>query len=323
MNQSTRISIVIPTYNRREVVTTVLRGLCDQEDAGLEQGSPVFEVVIVDDGSTDGTPEALSALSASLPFPLRLITGSHSGPGVARNIGVEVANAPLILFIDSDLIPSRRLVVGHLKSQACGDNLIVHGPVIQVETLDIAAARQQRARLSDMSRGFFATTNASIAKEHLLAAGLFDAELSSYAWWEDLELGERLRALPEKLRAIWVPEAAGFHYKPPLRAADVERVCRREVQRAQSALVFYRKHPTVAVRRKIPLSRLIFAIERMIALGNWPETAWANRLLARAEAAGHRRLFETVAWVKIQHAYYAALRRELRLQAPAEGHRSR
>ncbi|MBE3578046.1 MAG: glycosyltransferase family 2 protein [Limnochordales bacterium] len=311
---STRISIVIPTYNRRDVVTATIRGLCDQEDAGLEQGRPVFELIVVDDGSTDGTLEALAKLRDSLPFPFRLIAGSHSGPGVARNIGTEAAASPLILFIDSDLIPGRRLVAGHLRGHAAGGNRIVHGPVIQVETLDIARARRQKARITDMSRGFFATTNVSIARKHLLAAGLFDAELSRYAWWEDLELGERLRALPEKLEAVWIPEAAGYHYKPPLRLADLERVCRREVQRAQSALIFYRKHPTWAVRRKIPLSRLVFAIERLISLGDWPASERANRLLEMAERAGWRRLFQILAWIKIQHAYYDTLRRELRVR---------
>lgn len=303
---------MIPTYNRREVITAVVRGLCDQEDAGLEEGNPVFELIVVDDGSTDGTLEALAELQDSLPFPFRLITGAHSGPGIARNIGTEVAAAPLILYIDSDLIPGRRLVVGHLRGHAAGENRIVHGPVIQVDTLDIVRARQQRARFTDMSRGFFATTNVSIAKKHLLAAGLFDAELSLYAWWEDLELGERLRALPEKLTAIWIPEAAGYHYKPPLCLADVERLCRREVQRAQSALIFYRKHPTPAVRRKIPLSRLVFALERLISLGNWPATERASRLLELAEKTGRKRLFRTLAWLKIQHTYYETLRRELR-----------
>ncbi|HHV55022.1 MAG TPA: glycosyltransferase [Firmicutes bacterium] len=310
------ISVIIPTFNRRPVLLSVLAGFADQLEAGLERGEPCFEVIVVDDGSTDDTREAVTAARGSFPYPLRLLPAEHGGPGKARNLGIMVASAPILLFVDSDLIPGRRLVAAHLAAHRQHPRAVVHGPVIQVRTLDVQVARRQRARLSDLSRAFFAGGNVSIRKEYLLRAGLFDEELSRWGWWEDLELGERLRALPagpgERLRVVRTPGAAGYHYKPPLTADRLPCLCEREAARAKSALVFYRKHPTLAVRRKIPLSRVAFALDRLLAAGGWPEKPWADRWIARAEKSGRGWLFRILAWVKLQHAYFGTLRREWR-----------
>ncbi|MBE3583540.1 MAG: glycosyltransferase [Limnochordaceae bacterium] len=317
-SEQMKLSLIIPTYNRRAVLQQVLMSLVDQQPTGTGQPVPEFEVIVVDDGSTDDTLAMLA--QAVLPFPLRVIQARHTGPAHARNLGVAAAQAPLLLFLDSDLLAGPQLVAAHYEAHRVDpDDRIVHGPVIQVDTLDVTRARQVKARLGDLSRAFFATGNASLAKRHIEAAGGFDEEFSLYGW-EDLEMGERLRRLG--LKAVWVAEAQGYHYKPPLQTKDLPSRCRREEERAHNAILFYRKHPSRRVRWMIPLHPVTFGIERLISFGGWPERRWARHWLAHLEVHGPRWLWRFGSWAVIQHAYYQALRREwrhFRTQLPPGG----
>ena len=75
-----------------------------------------FEVVIVDDGSTDGTKAAVG--SAPRPFGVRYLEQKHQGPGVARNRGIDEAVGEIVLFIGDDVIADERLLEEHLLAHA-------------------------------------------------------------------------------------------------------------------------------------------------------------------------------------------------------------
>ncbi len=95
-------SVVIPTYNRQPILEKCLRAI---EQQSLPANSPVegYEVVIVDDGSTDGTVRWLEESAAEFPH-VRLFEQDHKGPAIARNFGVREAKGDTIIFIDSDLV---------------------------------------------------------------------------------------------------------------------------------------------------------------------------------------------------------------------------
>ena len=94
---------MLPTHNRRERLARVLAGL-DRQSIARES----FEVVVVDDGSTDGTPEWLAA-NATRQYGLRVVRQENGGPARARNAGIAAAQAPLILFLDDDVEPTAAL----------------------------------------------------------------------------------------------------------------------------------------------------------------------------------------------------------------------
>ena len=85
------VSVIIPTYNRCAMLLEAI-------DSVLAQTTDAFELIVIDDGSTDGTSEHLMRLGK----PIRFERIEHSGPAAARNRGVELAGAPLIAFLDSD-----------------------------------------------------------------------------------------------------------------------------------------------------------------------------------------------------------------------------
>ena len=99
-----QLSVVIPAYNARDFIAECLESVLGQEDA------PDFEVIVVDDGSSDDTAH-LVELSFS---GVRLVRKSNGGPGSARNLGVSKARGQVVLFIDADdiMLPGRLAVQG-------------------------------------------------------------------------------------------------------------------------------------------------------------------------------------------------------------------
>lgn len=86
-----RISVVIPTYNRAHIIERALGSV-------FAQTVPPAEVIVVDDGSTDATPELLSSYGPRV----KVLLQNHGGPSRARNLGVAAAVSPWIAFLDSD-----------------------------------------------------------------------------------------------------------------------------------------------------------------------------------------------------------------------------
>jgi glycosyltransferase involved in cell wall biosynthesis len=206
------LSIVVPTYNRRERLERVLRSLANQ-DVDVP-----FEVIVVSDGSTDGTHEYFA--HGDLPLPIVALTQPNQGPAAARNRGVEASTGDYVLFIDDDVVATPGLVKAHLDAhQRLGPAAVVIGPMLDPPDHDMSPwVAWEQAMLakqySAMERGEFAATarqfytgNASLRREHMRAIGGFD---TSFRRAEDVELAYRLDDLG--LRFHFEPTAVGLHY---------------------------------------------------------------------------------------------------------------
>jgi glycosyltransferase involved in cell wall biosynthesis len=253
-------SVVIPTYNRLPILMKCLRALeqqnCDSAQVTSRVISPMthYEVVVVDDGSTDGTIEWLRENAAEFPH-VKLFEQSHCGPAAARNLGVQQAIGDTIIFIDSDLVVTPEFLQAHAMSlqtayQAQGhDRCFTYGRVVNTANFD--APTTEPYKVTDFSAAFFATGNVAIAKHWLIEAGLFDTGFQLYGW-EDLELGVRLKQLGLKL--IKVPAAIGYHWHPAFSLAQIPKLIDQEIQRGRMGVLFYQKHPTWEVRMMIQMT---------------------------------------------------------------------
>ena len=259
------VSVVIPTYNRRPILEKCLLALEQQQTSG----TPVerYEVVVVDDGSTDGTPTWLRQNTDRFAH-VRLIEQVHGGPAEGRNRGVEHARGDVIVFIDSDLVVTPVFLAKHAEAlqqswSRTGDRLcFTYGAVIN--TANFEEPTNERHKLRDLSWAYFATGNVAIDRSVLQRSGLFDTGFRLYGW-EDLELGERLRRM--KVRLIKCPEAVGYHWHPALSLDQIPRLIEVEGERARMGLLFYRKHPTRRVRFIIQFTWLHRILWELLTLG--------------------------------------------------------
>ena len=192
-------------------------------DALLRQQTQMpFEIVIVSDGSTDGTDEYLPTIE---PPPGSKVSIHHEcqenlGPAATRNRGVGIAEGELVIFIDDDVVASDRLVQAHVDAhQLLGHDLVVIGPMLDpvdhrmspwVRWEQIMLQKQYSAmdagEYEATARQFY-TGNASLRREHLVEAGGFD---TSFRRAEDVELAYRLD--DRGLRFHYENSAVAYHY---------------------------------------------------------------------------------------------------------------
>lgn len=110
-------TIVIPTFQRREVVCDAVKHAARLTYAGE------VELIVVVDGSTDGTTEALANLT--LPFPVKVIEQANSGPAAARNRGAKEATGEILLFLDDDMMSTPNLLEEHARMYREGADAVV------------------------------------------------------------------------------------------------------------------------------------------------------------------------------------------------------
>ncbi len=254
-------SVVIPTYNRQTILAKALLALEQQDWDGQ------YEVIVVDDGSTDDTLPWLAAQHPRLPH-VRWLQQQHQGPAAARNLGVARARGDTIVFIDSDLVVTPVFLRSHadklrasyakLGHQKC----FTYGRVVNTANFDQPTS--EPFKITDRSRAFFATGNVAIAKNWLELAGGFDPDFQFYGW-EDLELGVRLKQLG--LSLIPCPEAVGYHWHPPFELQHIPNLIDKEMQRGKMGVLFYQKHPTWEVRLMIQMTWLHRILWGILSLG--------------------------------------------------------
>jgi GT2 family glycosyltransferase len=236
------ISIVIPTYNRLTTLRRTLRALNYQETKSLR-----FEVIVVNDGSTDDTDRAVRLIDRT--YPLHIIKQKQSGAAAARNRGAEAARASLILFIDDDMEATPQLVNAHINAHRRHPNGVVIGyftTPLEVRSTDFLSVETNlwwSVRFTEMgkeSKRFtfqdLFTGNFSIAKELFIRTGKFDDRFHGMAG-EDYEFGWRL--LKNRVRFRFVPEATTFHHDIP----SVKRSLKRAFAEGRGHVLMVRKHP--------------------------------------------------------------------------------
>ena len=257
------VSVVIPTYNRKPILEKCLKAL---EKQILNKNISNYEIVVIDDGSTDGTTSWIKNNSKILPHVV-LYNQDHGGPALGRNLGVIKSKYEIIIFIDSDLIVLEDFLVCHVNKLSSywrknNKKCFTYGSVIN--TSNFENPTDENYKLTDFSFAYFATGNVAISKELLLNVGLFDASFSLYGW-EDLELGERLKKTGTKL--VKCPKAIGFHWHPPFTCGQIESLISQEKERAKMALIFYKKHSNLRVRFMIQLTPIHNLLWEIICLG--------------------------------------------------------
>jgi len=232
------ISIIIPTFNRAEILKKCLDSLSNQTYKN-------FEVVIIDDGSIDDTKKIVLGFKG---LRIRYIYQEHTQQGVARNKGLKIAKGKYVVFIGDDIIPEKNWLYEHIKIHKKKKNVAVLGLTLWPKKWRINKFMRYLApkgpqfnywkikNKEDCGWEFFWTSNISLEKKWF-AKDKFDENFRGWGY-EDLELGYRLEK--RGLEIIFNPKAVAYHYhyydKP-------EEFLKKQQNAGKSAVYFSRKFP--------------------------------------------------------------------------------
>ena len=264
-----RISIVIATYNRSELLPRTLPALLQQT------GSIPYEVLFVDDGSTDGSGELIKAAALRSDDTLRYILAPHTGsPSYPRNVGIGLARAPIVLLIDDDVVPAPDLVAEHARFHeehparewAALGNLdlpvdVRSSPMSLFHTFPYAEAEEA----GELNYLFFWTCNISVKRDFMLEHGMFDEDPELHPV-EDMECGYRLWSAGMLLR--YLPSASGAH----LHKMTPDRVPHKGQRTGRAQFALMKKVPDIGLvdrfgilSPRLPVSQLLFRCLRRAA----------------------------------------------------------
>lgn len=303
------ISVIVPTYNNREVLRETIRALREQTLA-----SEMYEIVVVDDGSTDGTAEMLAELQRGPGAAVRAVTQANRGRSAARNLGVRSAEGRIVVFLDSDLWATPTLLAEHHRHYPAGaagrgvqGRTVTHPesrvtPFMKVKemTPDLTIRRRR-----DLSPFHVTTRNCSMLRQDVLDAGGFDETFSGYGW-EDIELAIRMH--DRGVRFEYEPLALGYHHH----VEDLMGVREKLRQAGVGAVYFWRKYHR-SVRLGIfleiapfmlPVKRLVYRTPLIAPLIWW--------IVPRAEARGRLLILNECYSFLLWEAYYEGVFRALR-----------
>lgn len=260
MLQEPVISVVIPTFQRRDALEWVLPSLLKQS-----VDPSTYEILLCDAGSSDGTKELVEELNDSR---IRFSPGENRGRSGARNRGILEARGSLILFTDADILADEQLIACHLERHRQNPGQAVVGCEIQVNTLEeydrYRVSPEKHARHKPTRQflpwHYFLTGNASVSKEMLVEVGRFDEGFIGYGH-EDLELGYRL--LKRGLKIYYAPEAINYHWHP----VPLDEQCKKMRLAGRSTVRFYRKHRDLRVPLQMGMNPISLTVHALIPEG--------------------------------------------------------
>jgi hypothetical protein len=257
------ISVVIPTYQRAPLLERSLESLTEQT---LPRSQ--FEVVVVDDGSSDWTQDVCARLAGDLP--LRSFRIESSGISAAKNLGLFASEAPLVLFFDDDDIADPGLLEAHIEAHRSHpeENVAVLGYTTWAPELEISPLMEYVTEIGQqlffyrsiedgerLDHTYFWGGRTSCKRSFLAQHGSFDQDLPAM---EDIELGFRLAK--EGLAVVHARSAKSFMVRP----ITFDEFAERCVKRGRALWLFNQHHDDPAVERYCRVAE---------ALEKWPSLA--------------------------------------------------
>ncbi len=241
-----KLSVVIPTYNRALILKTCLERLSAQK--GVD-----FEVIVVDDGSTDDTGEVVKGFVGEGEMKVIYIKQKNALQAAARNRGVREATGELILFIGDDIFPEPGMLKTHVQAHEKngGEEAVVLGfstwdPTLKItEYMAFLDRSGWQFRYHALTPGrlnmahpykYFYTSNLSM-KRSFFEREQFDERFKVYGS-EDIELGYRLWK-DQGMELFYEPKAVAHHHH----VLTEDDLPKKMESIGQSVVHYQRKHP--------------------------------------------------------------------------------
>ena len=234
------VSVIIPTYNRKDLLRETIDSLVQQS-----YPSDRFEVIVVDDGSTDGT----SAIAEQVfPFILRYFRQSNQGDAAARNLGARQSQADFLVFLDDDILLEPDYLTHLIQTYDLGQNMIVIGTwnLGPAETNPFSQSLYSSPDLENSHiikelpfRDVY-SNNMSLRREAYFKIGMMQGlDFPGSSMWCDLDFN--YRAYRQGFEFIRSTKAICWHRDHTVRSLDVYK--KRMRTAAYRAVVIFQRYP--------------------------------------------------------------------------------
>ena len=226
-----RASVVVPVHNAAKMIGECLEALHHQSLPGHE-----YEVIVVDDGSSDSTRERVAEYGA------KLLTQDHQGPAVARNLGAAQAQGEIVLFTDADCVPAsdwiETMLTPFSDEQIVGVKGVYRTHQKELVARFVQLEYEDKYDLMRKERyiDFIDTYSAAYRKEVFNDNGGFDPAFPR-ASGEDVEFSYRLAERGHKM--VFVPQAIVYHHH----VDSLWAYLKRKFYVGYWRVLMYRKHP--------------------------------------------------------------------------------
>lgn len=225
------ISVVIPAYNSEKTIERCIIALLNQSYTKNQ-----YEIIVVDDGSTDKTTDVVSKFKR-----VRLIRQNHRGPAVARNFGVKKSKGQIILFTDADCIPDKKWIRNMVEPFNDKEIIGVSGTYKTFNKNSLIArfaGYEIEERHKELKKqkyiDFIGTFSAAFRKSIFLRVKGFD-EIFTTSSGEDPELSFRLEKIG---KMVFQPNAFVYHFHP----STLFKFLRQKFWRGYWRVSLYKKH---------------------------------------------------------------------------------
>jgi len=271
-----RVSVIVPVYNRSQLLAQCLASLCAQN-----YPRDSYEIIVIDDGSTDESAEVARAIGQIWNGELHIISQANGGPSSARNAGITASKADMVAFTDSDCTAAPdwldSLVSTYNATQADG----VGGPIINnlphtwvAEYLLATHFFRHRERKGIVD--YLVTANVIFKRASLVTIGGFTARKG--VWGEDADLSFRLKQSGYSLALS--PTGAVTHYGTPISLGGLitelyrygrgNAILSGQWHNHRTPMVELARHGAAALLAPLLALRLAKAVGLAKALSFWP-----------------------------------------------------
>ncbi len=281
---------MIPTFRRRDLVLRTVAAL------GSQTFTRPFEVVVVVDGSQDGSAEALRALST--PFPVVVVEQANSGAPAARNRGAERAGGELLLFLDDDMEADPDMLEEHDRSHHDGADLVLGHMPLHPDSpptfLSRAVGRWAEERMLRLSEpGVVPGVRDRVSGQMSISSALFrrvNGFTTTFIGFGNADLEFGLRVAETGARVVFNPRAISRQ----LYVVTPRRYLRQRRQQARNDLLFARKRPELTELLLGDASETLWERTALRALRPLLKSALLVAFAARPESALGIRWFSRV-----------------------------
>jgi glycosyltransferase involved in cell wall biosynthesis len=203
------VSVIVPTYNMKGLLNDTIQALFNQS-----YPKDHYEIIIVDNSSTDGTDKMVHAVQASSPCALKYFKKEDHGPGVSRNFGIEKAHGDIIAFTDSDCVADNRWIEKGIEKMDEGIGL-VQGKTLPNPSQTIRTFSRTQEIVSE--DGIYQTCNMFYRREAFERAGGFSHDFMGRDRFgvpimggEDMDLAWKIKKLGWK--SVFADGAIVYHH---------------------------------------------------------------------------------------------------------------